>query len=452
MLVILPFSDFFRPLVQSTRRVVTNHHIDGEELIATQRHFLCSILLSGMLALACPSGSGGGTAASDDGDPALAVYQDPGVAPWKGVEAADLIDVCGLDPDILADIDAATSYPYLVVRYGRLCHEHYPAGQPGPFEMSPNFSVTKTLGATTVALAATMSATLPPPWFELSDEDRMDFWIDNITFNPDALVAHVLSMVGHNVDLSFGQKVWDYDPSGDVQINRLSDVVEAVITQDPTHFGGATTTTEFAQLHLFDKLGMLRSDWDASDFGAGWTSSVRDMARLGLLLVHEGVWDRRRLIDPAWVYRMTHPVFEDANTGYGYLTWLASSKNYKIPSSIGFELTPNGDCQPSAYWPEFPHTLSEATDCGYDGDYPCSQQFDVGPFAAAGGFGQVITAHPGLDLVIVTRNGDMPTVTGPWDLIRSALIEHDPVYAGDEAAFCAAYSAGDYAPDLIIVP
>lgn len=40
----------------------------------------------------------------------------------------------------------------------------------------------------------------------------------------------------------------------------------------------------------------------------------------------------------------------------------------------------------------------------------------------------------------------------PWDLIRSALIAHDPVFAGDEPAFCEAYGAGDHAPDLIAAP
>ena len=51
------------------------------------------------------------------------------------------------------------------------------------------------------------------------------------------------------------------------------------------------------------------------------------MARLGLLLVHDGVWDGQRLLDPEWVYKITHPAFEDINTGYGYLTWVAAERN-----------------------------------------------------------------------------------------------------------------------------
>jgi CubicO group peptidase (beta-lactamase class C family) len=177
------------------------------------------------------------------------------------------------------------------------------------------------------------------------------------------------------------------------------------------------------------------------------------MARLGLLLTHDGVWNQQRILDEEWVYKMTHPAFEDSNTGYGYLTWSAASKNYSLPLIDAKIPVPFGACQPSALWPEYPHGLSESLDCGYDGDYPCEQEFDVGAFAAVGFLGQLIAGHRGLDLVIVTRGaGLFAFVTTPWDLIRRALIEHDPVYTGDEVAFCEAYAAGEYAPDLIEVP
>jgi len=64
--------------------------------------------------------------------------------------------------------------------------------------------------------------------------------------------------------------------------------------------------------------------------------------------------------------------------------------------------------------------------------------------------GQFIAGHAGLDLVLVAKNfsgGGGPV--GMWEAVRPALVALDPVYAGDEAGFCAAYVAGDYAPDLI---
>jgi hypothetical protein len=178
--------------------------------------------------------------------------------------------------------------------------------------------------------------------------------------------------VGFNESLIFGQRSFSYDADGSREINRLSDVVEAVIAQDPQYFQNANSTGAFAQREIFDRLGMRHSVWDGESFAVGWDSNLRDMARLGLLLVHDGVWDQQRLLNADWVYKMTHPAFEDTNTGYGYLTWLAASRNYSIGIPLNFG-RPLGTCEPSAIWPEFPHPPGESLDCNYDGVYSCSQ-------------------------------------------------------------------------------
>ncbi|MDX1736209.1 MAG: hypothetical protein R3228_17665, partial [Halioglobus sp.] len=214
---------------------------------------------------------------------ALAAYNDPGTGPWEKVPRERMIEQCGLDPDILDTVDASAPYSYAIVRYGRLCHEFYHPDNPGPQAAVNNYSATKTLAATLVGRAVLLSADLPRP---LRDTDRMDAWIDGITFNPDALVAHVLAMLAYNDSLAFGQRTYAYDASGSREINRLSDVVEAVIAQDPSRFSGAVTTEEFAQREIFDRLGMDNSAWDGESFGSTWHSNLRDMARLGLLLVH----------------------------------------------------------------------------------------------------------------------------------------------------------------------
>jgi CubicO group peptidase (beta-lactamase class C family) len=382
-------------------------------------------------------------------DPNLSVYNDPGSDPWVRIQSDALIEECGLDPDILATVDETAPYSYAIIRYGKLCHEFYHPDKPGRDEIARNASATKTLAATVFGRAVTMSADLPRP---LSDMDRMDKWISDITFNQDALVAHVLAMVGFNESLAWGQRKFVYDADGSREINRLSDVVEAVIAQDPEHFGGASTTGEFAQREMFDRLGMRDSYWDGERFAVDWDSTLLDMARLGVLLVHEGVWDQQRLVSEEWIYKMTHPAFEDTNTGYGYLTWLAANRNFSFGLGFNFQ-QPLGTCQPPAIWREFPHPPSESTDCNYNGAYSCLQPFDVGVFAAMGAGGQLIVGHRGLDLVIVTRDaGRIALPTTPWDMIRSALIKHDPVYQGDEEAFCAAYREGEYAPDLIPAP
>jgi hypothetical protein len=70
-------------------------------------------------------------------------------------------------------------------------------------------------------------------------------------------------------------------------------------------------------------------------------------------------------------------------------------------------------------------------------------------FSAQGLGGQFVVMHPGLDLVIVAHNwSNAGGPMGMWDTIRPGLVAMDPMFKGDEAAFCAAYGKGDYAPDL----
>lgn len=406
------------------------------------------VLLTAVLAtlVAC-SGSDSGDEPNNIAGFDISEYVDPGIEPWELVSSERVAQECGLDPGVLASIDASVGYSYAVVRFGKLCHEFYHPDDPGPDEIANNYSSTKTLSATLVGRVVRMSADLPRP---LSDADRMDAWVDNITFNQDALVAHVLAMVGFNDSLAFGERSFAYDADGSREINRLSDVLEAVVAQDPELFGGVTTTGELAQRQLFDRLGMTSSEWDGESFGSSWHSNIRDMARLGLLLVNNGVWAGERLVDSEWVYKMTHPTFEDANTSYGYLTWTGANANFFVPTlDISFQ-QPLGQCDPPALWNEYPHTFSESEDCNYGESGSCGQMYDVGAWSGLGFGGQNITGHRGLQLVVVTRNaGRAAWVNAAWDLVRPALVAMDPVYQGDEEAFCADYSEGRYAPDLI---
>jgi CubicO group peptidase (beta-lactamase class C family) len=197
-------------------------------------------------------------------------------------------------------------------------------------------------------------------------------------------------------------------------------------------------------------------------FAYTWNTTVLDMARLGLLILNRGVWEDQRILDEAWIYRMTHPAFEDANTGWGYLTWLnaASHHHFEGVPLLPVELTgaqevPRlpGSCAPVALDVNHPHGLSDAPDCQYTSSYSCTQRYDVGVWQALGLFGQVIQGHPGLDLLVVAKNvtglediSGMTASARVWDALRPALIAADSLYRGDEAAFCRAYGRGDYAP------
>lgn len=377
---------------------------------------------------------------------------DPGNQAWERVPRGQVAATCGLDPALMEAVEpqlAAT--PYAIVRYGRLCWSGgYPGGASTPYQV---FSVTKTFGAILFGMVAGRS--------QLDDTDPVGEWIPPEALgdiNPAATLAHVLAMTSTKTDLRPGMKgEWSYDTTGDREINTLVGVMNRAIAQEPGAFPGVSNATELAEKELFAPLGMSHSSWPGESIGGGLVSSVEDMARLGLLLLRKGRWNGRQILDEAYVYRMTHPAFEDTNTGYGYLTQMNADSGWTYSTG-----TADRVCSPYATWPRYPHApFRENSD--NRGGSPFESRHDIGLFWAAGTGGQKMSVHRGLDLVIVVRDDvldatDIDVGAGQglfeghkrvWRLIRPALLARDPVYAGNEAGFCAAYQRSDYAPDLV---
>jgi CubicO group peptidase (beta-lactamase class C family) len=202
-----------------------------------------------------------------------------------------------------------------------------------------------------------------------------------------------------------------------------------------------TEEVAFMQQQVFDKLGMEGSSWPGSTIGYGWMGSLEDMGRVGVMLAHDGWYGGERFMEASWVYRMSHPAHEDANTAYGQLAWLSTRGG---ATSMGSDID---TCAPAAFWPAYPHVGSEAPDCRATTG-TCEQEHDVGVFTAAGLGGQYVTVHPGLDLVIVAHNATSAKVL--WEAVRPAVVAMDPMFMGDEMSFCEAYGSGSYAPDLLV--
>jgi hypothetical protein len=267
----------------------------------------------------------------------------------------------------------------------------------------------------------------------LSQWDRVDEWIDVSTLaetfdiHPDATIAHVLSMQAFNDSLAHGDKQFEYDAQGEREIDALLPLLDSVVAQDADRLG---IDARAAKDRLFERLGFQHSSWDADTLAVSWVGSLLDMARLGLVVLNGGMYDGERLLDVDFVYNMTHAAFEDGSRRYGYLTWLSDHA-----------------CAPRAVHAEYPHGLSEATDCEEAG---CAQDHDVGIWSMVGYNGQYVLGHRGLDLLLITKdwyhaNGNSELV---WDTLRPALVAADPVFEGDDEAFCEAYRSGSYAPDL----
>ena len=88
--------------------------------------------------------------------------------------------------------------------------------------------------------------------------------------------------------------------------------------------GSGKTLHEFARENLFDPLGMGPTEWatgpDGEPFAAsGARMSVRDLARIGVMMLHGGKVDERVVVPADWVTRCITPVISaDETRRYGY--------------------------------------------------------------------------------------------------------------------------------------
>jgi hypothetical protein len=377
-----------------------------------------------------PMAGSGGTAGADPsmpGDSDHAQYHDPGTGPWE----MGTPEECKMDPSM---VRAGSNLA--VFRYGKLCHIQ------GGNTTNMNFSCTKTLGGVLAGRAAYLvkdEMRSGPGTGPILHEDKATDWLGSVSYNDAALLSHVMSMTAFNSNLAYNSKRFSYDTVGLREISTIVDVAMVAVEQLGTSV--PTSSSAFMQQEVFDKLGMGDSSWAGGTIGTGWTGTLEDMGRVGVMLVHDGWYGDEFFMEPSWVYRMSHPSHEDANTAYGQLAWV---NNRGGGTSFGAEIDP---CAPAAFWPVYPHVGSEAPDCGATSG-GCEQEHDIGVFSAQGLGGQFVVMHPGLDLVITAHNAGGPRAL--WDAVRPAVVAEDPMFAGDEDGFCMAYGAGSYAPDLLV--
>jgi CubicO group peptidase (beta-lactamase class C family) len=88
-------------------------------------------------------------------------------------------------------------------------------------------------------------------------------------------------------------------------------------------------TRDFAQQALFEPLGIRRVTWEQDRQGipiGGWGLRLtpRDMAKLGYLYLHDGMWDGQRIVSAEWVKAAIerHTATDSQlGLGYGYQWW-----------------------------------------------------------------------------------------------------------------------------------
>lgn len=387
-------------------------------------------------------------------------------APWRQVPRSRVAEECGLSPKLLkAAYPEMSISPFAVVRYGRLCWSG--GGKKGLRQTYEVNSEAKTFTALLFGIIAARTDvdenTLVYKWvtpLEMN-HDLIGTALSLPPLNPNAKIFNLLTQTGQD-PLGYGLRPpWFYDAVGTFGMNALVTLMNNVVKANPKAFPGCKTAQDVANKYLFKPLGMTHTHWDGVVASHSLFSNVYDMAKLGELLLRKGRWGNRQIVDPDYVYRMTHPEVEDVNTSYGYLTWLNAFSH----SALLFQMKTDQECSPYSGWRKYPHPPMYDAPNPRGGD-PFTHGYDDGVFWADGSGGNFTEIHRGLDLVLVVRGDEAAQAKDPesqkrgsvnttgleyhrmWRIVRPALIAEDPVYRGNQAAFCNAYRSGSYAPDL----
>ena len=268
----------------------------------------------------------------------------------------------GLNSELLgrADKEIHDNYPnvysLLVVRHGYLVYEKYYQGM-AENDANPVYSVTKSVMSALTGIAKRDGL------IANTDQKLSEFFpeyftqIDDIQKN-DITIKNVLTMTGglESIDSDYYSYFMSPDLLNYVLQKPLSDKPgeKFVYNTGLTHFLSAiisetsgNSTKEFADENLFNKIGISADNWesDSSGYNYGGTGlylKPLDMAKFGLLYLHNGLWDGTQVIPEDWIKESTQKqIAANITADYGYLFWLqtiqdtVNSKEYATYRAAG---------------------------------------------------------------------------------------------------------------------
>ena len=112
----------------------------------------------------------------------------------------------------------------------------------------------------------------------------------------------------------------------------------------------ATTGLEagaYAEQHLFGPLGITDYYWKVTpdglqDVEGGLYLRAEDLAKIGYLYLHDGIWEGERLVPEGWVASSSRPWVADTapdnpdrNSGYGFQWWIMNDGSGDAPMQYG---------------------------------------------------------------------------------------------------------------------
>lgn len=91
------------------------------------------------------------------------------------------------------------------------------------------------------------------------------------------------------------------------------------------------TLNLYTRQKLLQTTGMTGT-WVPMDYNNIFISKPRSMARFGLLMLNNGVWDSKPVMNDTQYMRDLTSTSQSINESYGYLWWLNGKKSYMVPT------------------------------------------------------------------------------------------------------------------------
>jgi CubicO group peptidase (beta-lactamase class C family) len=103
---------------------------------------------------------------------------------------------------------------------------------------------------------------------------------------------------------------------------------------------------DYAREHLFGPLGIHKYAWKRTPLGLADTEGglylePRDLAKLGYLYLHDGMWEGKQIVPATWVHQSTRWSIDTPwhAAGYGYQWWVLSRQSdtsYAVYAAVGY--------------------------------------------------------------------------------------------------------------------
>ncbi len=235
-----------------------------------------------------------------------------------------------------------TAHALLVVRNGYLVAEGYcrdPADRDNYHHVQ---SVTKSITSilTGIAIDDALIESVDQPVYEFipqffdDDVRKRSITIRHVltmqtglNFDNDIHSVKLFNHSGSTVKYVLGRPL-DFEPGSSFYYHDGNPQLMSGVIREVT--GGSLE--DFAITHFFDPLGIRNYQWEKPDdgmtFGAfGLWLCPRDMAKIGKMMLQNGMWNGERIVSEEWIAESTR--IHVTREKYGYYWWVTeSSGNY----------------------------------------------------------------------------------------------------------------------------